>query len=118
MDDAAEDGEGGEVDGEEKEDKDKDKDKDDKRLPPQAPQVKFTEDNTTQPQTKTLRIKDAYQIPDVHDNDANVPEDNDEVSGQPQTTAGGRDRSQERDRPTKYFLRRKPQPKKQFSALE
>ena len=118
MDDAAEDGEDGEVDGEEQEDKDKDKDNDDNRLPPQAPQVKFTEDNTTQPQTKTLRIKDAYQIPDVHDNDANVPEDNDEVSRQPQTTAGGRDRPQERDRPTKYFLRRKPQPKKQFSALE
>ena len=84
-----------------------------------TPQVKFTTDTSDKPQTKTPRIKDAYQIPDLNDDDGDDDNVEDSDDEQTQTFQKPRDREiQERERPNKYSLRRNPQPKKKFSELE
>ena len=93
---------------------DKDKDKDEDK------HVKFTTDNNKQIQTKTPRIKDAYHIPEDKDEDEEDKDkdkdDNDR--DQPPTQIRDRDTPPERERTTKYLLRRQPQPKRRFPALE
>ena len=98
------------------EDQDKDKD-----MIQDKGQVKFTTDNPTKPQTKTLRIKDAYKTLDTP-LDKDIDEDKDKDTNDPpspyQTGRESRDNSEERNRQSKYGLRRQPQPKKRFSAIE
>ena len=97
-------------------DKDNDTDKDN-----QDKHVKFTTDNNTQPQTKTPRIKDAYHIPDTNDSEDNDNDDDDEDNNdndQIHTQTRSREDPPERVRTTKYLLRRQPQPKRRFPALE
>ena len=84
-------------------------------------QVKFTTDNPTKPQTKTLRIKDAYKTLDIpldKDKDKDKNKDTDDPPSPYQTGRESRDNSEERNRQSKYGLRRQPQPKKRFSAIE
>ena len=96
------------------EDQDKDKD-----MIQDKGQVKFTTDNPTKPQTKTLRIKDAYKTLDIPlDKDKDKDKDTDDPPSPYQTGRESRDNSEERNRQSKYGLRRQPQPKKRFSAIE
>ena len=98
------------------EDQDKDKD-----MIQDKGQVKFTTDNPTKPQTKTLRIKDAYKTLDIpldKDKDKDKDKDTDDPPSPYQTGRESRDNSEERNRQSKYGLRRQPQPKKRFSAIE
>ena len=84
-------------------------------------QVRFTTNNPSPSQTKTLRVKDAYQTPDIRndeDEDKDKDNDGDDDADSPPQTRRAEDMSQKQQRSTKYSLRKQPQPKRRFPALD